>query len=269
MILYKYLGRDQFFENFKIRITQPSELNDPRECVPDIRFRDPRGYMNALIQRNFESTYLQLRLDNPTWSDEQALEACLTASHKVIGDFNTNNSTWIRRHYDKFMEVTNRNVGVLSLTESNNNELMWSHYANSHNGFVVAFDCDNAFFKPGKSDPRLCGELMNVQYTDEIPVVFVEPGNIDIPKEIFFTKTMKWSYEREWRMVKMLSSADETVNTNVHLFSVPPGAIKEVTFGMKIPTEKKEEIMSMLNKTAPHVTFTEAQLDHAGNFFVA
>lgn len=268
MILYKYLGRDQFFENFKIRITQPSELNDPRECVPDIRFRDPRGYMGALVQRSFESTYLRFRIENPTWSDAQALEACLTASHKVIDDFNTNNSEWARRHYEKFMEVTNRNVGVLSLTESNNNELMWSHYANSHNGYAVAFDCDNAFFKPAKDDPKLCGELMNVQYTDEVPVVFVEPGKIDIPKEIFFTKTAKWSYEREWRMVKMLSNADDIVDTTIHLFSVPPDALKEVTFGLKVKAEKRQSIKSMLSKTAPHVTFKEAKLDHEGNFVV-
>jgi hypothetical protein len=31
--------------------------------------------------------------------------------------------------------------------------------------------------------------MMNVQYSDTQPVVFVDPGKLDIPKEIFFTKT--------------------------------------------------------------------------------
>ena len=30
MLLYKYLGRQDFFSNFKLRITPPNELNDPR-----------------------------------------------------------------------------------------------------------------------------------------------------------------------------------------------------------------------------------------------
>lgn len=46
----------------------------------------------------------------------------------------------------KFYEVSNRVIGILSLTSKNDNLLMWVHYANSHKGFVVEFNIENVFF---------------------------------------------------------------------------------------------------------------------------
>ncbi len=269
MLLYKYIGREQFFSNFKIRLTPPNALNDPRECVPEIKLRDPRGYINNVIQRNFESGYIRLLIENPHLTPEQALHAYLQASTKTENDFHENNEEWIRRIFDSFMKVTNRHIGVLSLSETNNNELMWAHYANSHNGYVIGFDSENPFFKPTKSDPKVCGELMNVQYTDVAPIVYVDPGKFDIPKELFFTKTLQWSYEREWRMIKMLTAADEVIDEKIHLFQVPIDSVKEVIFGMKVSEPKRKDIESLLLSTAPHITFRSAKFDHRGSFTVA
>lgn len=269
MIVYKYLAREQFFTNFKLRFTPPQELNDPRECVPDIRLHDPRGYIDAVIQRSFESVYFKLLIEKPELTPEQALKAIVDGSIKTTEDFFSNNEEWVRRIFDAFMRVTNRTIGVLSLTESNNNELMWAHYADSHKGFAIGFDSEHSFFKPAKGDPKLCGELMNVQYTDVRPVVYVEPSKLDIPKELFFTKTVKWAYEREWRMIKMLKSASEVINSDIHLFEVPNDAIKEVVFGAKIPPEKKETLIQNLKISAPHITFKSASFDHRGVFVIA
>ena len=163
--------------------------------------------------------------------------------------------------FDMFMRVTNRHVGVLSLSEDPLNELMWAHYANSHAGFVVGLDTESQFFQPKPGEPKLCGELMNVIYTDTTPVVFVEPGKLDIPKEIFFTKTTKWSYEREWRMIKYLDQADEVATAGpkkVHLFGVPKDAVKEVVFGQKIDKSAADRVQSELTKSAPHIVVKQA-----------
>ncbi|MEM5341326.1 DUF2971 domain-containing protein [Paraburkholderia azotifigens] len=81
---------------------------------------------------------------------------------------------------------------------------------------------------------------MNVLSTDTTPVVYVEPGQLDIQKEVFFTKTSKWSYEREWRTLKYLTQADEVPpvegNEAIHLFLVPMAAVKEVIFGSEEET---------------------------------
>lgn len=269
MQLYKYMGHEGFLSNLKLRFTPPSELNDPRECVPDIHIKDPRGYINEVIQRNFENGYLSLLNDHPKMDPEEALQRCINASELIEKNFNDNNDTWVRRIFDNFMKVTNRNIAVLSLTETQDNELMWAHYANSHQGYVVGFDGDNDFFKPREGDPKTCGELMPVQYSDTPPRVFVEPGALDIPKELFFTKTLRWSYEREWRILRMQSAADDIQSGNIHLFKVPEASVTSVTFGYKFPQSKKASIEASLKKLAPHVTFHNAALNYKGEFIVS
>lgn len=262
MQLYKYMGHEGFLSNLKLRFTPPSELNDPRECVPEIHIKDPRGYISNVIQRNFERGYLRLLIEHPTMTPEEALRRCINASEQIERDFKDNNDAWVRRIFDKVMEVTNRNIAVLSLTETQDNELMWAHYANSHQGYVVGFDSDSDFFKPRMGDPKTCGELMPVQYSDTRSQLFVEPGKLDIPKELFFTKTSKWSYEREWRIVRMQSAADDILSGSIHLFNVPEAAVTSVTFGYKFPQSKKAGIETAFRTTAPHVTFHNAAFNH-------
>lgn len=269
MQLYKYMSHEGFLSNFMLRFTLPSELNDPRECVPEIHIKDPRGYISNVIQRNFERGYLRLLIENPTMSPEEALKRCIHASEQIEQDFNSNNEVWIKRIFDNFMKVTNRNIAILSLSESPTNELMWAHYANSHQGYVIGFDSENDFFKPRKGDPKTCGELMSVQYSDTRPQVFVDPGKLDIPKELFFTKTSTWSYEREWRIIRMQSSADSIVSGNIHLFKVPEAAVTSVIFGYKFPEVKRKAIEASIRVMTPHITFQFASFNHKGEFCVS
>ena len=73
---------------------------------------------------------------------------------------------------------------------------MWAHYSDQYKGLVIGLDSESEFFQPKAEDPRVCGQLMNVIYTDTAPVVYVEPGKLDIPKDVFFTKARSWRYEK-------------------------------------------------------------------------
>ncbi|MCY0853234.1 DUF2971 domain-containing protein [Cupriavidus sp. D39] len=185
-----------------------------------------------------------------------------SAANILEGSFDVDKK--IEEYLNVYLKVTNKNVGVLSLTESCCNELMWAHYGGSYAGYVVGFDSNSSFFKPKKGDPKVCGELMSVIYSDARPVVDIEPGKMEIPKEVFFTKSRKWEYEKEWRMLKYLGMADEGIpkeNPSIHLFSVPPDAITEVIFGSKFDGTARGEIESKTKDYAPHVTFKEQFYD--------
>lgn len=254
MLIYKYMPYDRFFGNFKFRFTPAEDLNDPRELVPDIRLRDPEAYSRDIVVRNLQSTFLRAQIANPDVEAEVLWTRILAAAEQHVTSFDAEDKA--AEIFDMFMRVTNRHVGVLSLSEDPLNELMWAHYANSHTGFVVGLDTESEFFQPKPGEPKVCGELMNVIYTDTTPVVFVEPKKLDIPKEIFFTKTTKWSYEREWRMIKFLEQADEVVTVDgkkIHLFDVPKTAVKEVLFGQKIATDLADRVQAELSKTAPQI----------------
>jgi DUF2971 family protein len=56
------------------------------------------------------------------------------------------------------------NIGILSLTRTPNNPLMWSHYANKHEGMVIGFDAVKAGLTCEKSNliPAQYGSVIYV-----------------------------------------------------------------------------------------------------------
>lgn len=269
MILYKHMSNRSFLSNFKVRFTPPSALNDPRELAPRIHIRNPDEYAGAIIARNFQAGYMRMLLENPKMTEQEAFSKCLSASAEMLNKYRSNDEEIGKMMFDIVTRTTNRNIGVFSLTESNNNELMWAHYSNSHTGYAVGFNTDTDFFFRRKNDPKTCGELTNVIYSDTTPTVYLDPGVMEIPKELFFTKTTKWSYEREWRMIRMLSAADEVVGDNIHLFAIPPESIVSVTFGQKFPKEDIPAIQSALSAAIPHIKFMNAMVNYKGEFVVS
>jgi len=255
MLLYKYMPGPRFFSNFKFRFTPAEDLNDPQELVPDIRLRDPDTYVRDITARNIERAYFSLLYLQPDLTPEEAWSRCFAAALQFEQQFDT--IAKAREIYEMFMRTTNKNVGVLSLSEDPCSAPMWAHYADRYKGLVVGLDSESEFFQPKPGEPRVCGELMNVLYTDTSPVVYVEPGKIDIPKEVFFTKASSWDYEKEWRMIKYLPQAPEIVDDaagkKICLFDVAPEAVKEVIFGSKISADHKEMVEQAIRARAPHI----------------
>src|SRR5690606_28726068 len=136
-------------------------------------------------------------------------------------------------------------------------------------GYAVAFDTETDFFFRRANDPKLCGEMANVIYSDTPPTVYIDPGKMNIPKELFFTKTSQWAYEREWRMIRMLEHADSVIGDKIHLFEVGPESVVSIIFGSKFPEEDKAEIMNKFTKIVPHVTFMNTSINHEGKFVVS
>jgi hypothetical protein len=256
MLLYKYMPTPRFFSNFKFRFTPAEDLNDPQELVPDIRLRDPLAYARDITARNLERIYFDLLFRNPDLSPEEAWARCAGAAQKFVQQFDESAKT--QEICKMFMRTTNNNVGVLSLTEDPCSLPMWAHYAANYKGLVIGLDSDGQFFQPRADEPKVCGQLMNVVYTNTAPVVFVEPGKLDIPKEVFFTKARSWEYEKEWRMIKYLPQASEVVDgpegKKICLFDVPPEDVKEVIFGSKISADAQAQVEQALQERAPHVS---------------
>jgi hypothetical protein len=255
MLLYKYVPVPRFFSNFKFRFTPAEDLNDPKELVPDIRLRDPGAYVQDITRRNIEHAYFRLLLSSPSLTTAEVWARCVAAAQQIEQQFDA--IAKVQELYEMFMRTTNKNVGVLSLTEDPCSTPMWAHYADQYQGLVIGLDSDSEFFQPKPEEPRICGQLMNVIYTDTSPVVYVEPGKLDIPKEVFFTKARSWEYEKEWRIIKYLPQASEVVDgpggKKIYLFEVPPEAVKEVIFGSKISPDVQEQVEQELQVRAPHV----------------
>jgi len=140
-------------------------------------------------------------------------------------------------------------IGILCLTESPDNLLMWGHYADSHHGFVVEFDADSPFFNQRRGSDDEFWYLRKVLYSERRPSFVLSEVEDFSP---FLTKGQDWRYEAEWRMMAPLSSASKIIGdgpTARHLFEYPKSAIKSLIFGCRMTESKREEIRRVIGKT--------------------
>ncbi|WP_415899287.1 DUF2971 domain-containing protein [Neptuniibacter sp. QD48_11] len=135
------------------------------------------------------------------------------------------------------IESTISKTGVISLTQSYDNLLMWAHYANEHRGLVVGFnvidDCDffvelfprinegslsQCFGEGPIGSPVYNGQLDSIKYqkqpafrldTYEYPWDELSAGDTDlIARHSFLHKSDEWIYEKEHRYIIHLEQAD-------------------------------------------------------------
>jgi len=102
-----------------------------------------------------------------------------------------------RKLYDKVFGRINKKWGLLSFTESWEEQLLWSHYGEGHKGIALGFEI-------------LRGEIIKVTYsTDEKRR---EIGLTDDPNEneanflkLAGIKYRLWAYEKEYRILVKLA----------------------------------------------------------------
>ena len=116
--------------------------------------------------------------------------------------------------YNEIVNILNnhtQNLGITSFTECDyTNVLMWSHYANSHEGYCIEYDLSNLKINENNSN-----YLYPIFYTKEIydltKYIFLflksqayHTKEINIANYITLATLFKakdWAYEKEWRLV--------------------------------------------------------------------
>jgi hypothetical protein len=83
-----------------------------------------------------------------------------------------------------------RNTGVFSLSEKQNDILMWGHYAASHTGICIGF-----------ATLEMNDALHRIVYQDERPVINPMRDQATLIEKGLLTKSSQWAYEREWRIL--------------------------------------------------------------------
>jgi len=203
-----------------------------------------RAYLNS-IGKNLPEEYWQ-------WAKQEQLR-------KYSEEPNYLKSRHLNESLRRRMNI---DVGVLCLSKSNKSILMWSHYSAGHTGFVLGFDAEDNFFKQRPHEPHEIGELQPVTYSPKRVGIIFPPAETDPTPNIFFTKNEEWRYEDEWRILRFPNDADKTPDANVHLFSIPPSAIREVIFGNFAPPDLISDLTlaKQAHSDLSHVQFYQAKL---------
>ena len=161
-----------------------------------------------------------------------------------IDRFNTqsNSLKWLfgKNRMDKFSKVTEalqnlmmqlEKVGIYSLSQTYNDELLWAHYGNSHKGFCIEYDLELL--------SKNYIHNFSVIYNDKIPEIGIEDIAIkknEIIKKMFGYKYHKWNYEKEYRLI--------TNDFGINPYSYE--AVSSIYFGLKMELNQKMEIMNRL-----------------------
>lgn len=265
MRLFKYLtpARIDVLQHHKIRFTQPQALNDPFELKPNIialaKDEELLDGFDDQFPKIIAEEYEPFR---NIISFADFLATNISNRPKAQANFPHLINKSLPEIKAMFHRVFNRSIGVLCLTASPDNLLMWAHYADEHRGFLIEFESDSPFFdqRSGHSDYRF---LQRVQYHAQRPRFVLK--DVD-GSEMFLTKSIDWEYEQEWRMFLPLQQAQQKLTIDeqdICLFNFPKSAVKSITFGCRTSNEIKIALLDILiNDPDYHGTLVQqAQLD--------
>ena len=254
MELYKYLRPERIdvLQNLKIRYTQACALNDPFESFPAIIQKDKEWYKRQFLKR------IESEADRYSFSNAVKRKQFIRARKREFDNFYRcyTDEEWLFEQTQSVILLDSAIEGYLSLSATNKNILMWSHYAQNHEGFVVGFDKKHRYFDYG---------LMKVEYKDERP--FLDPTQPKQDAGLFYTKSTDWEYEEEYRKSigfvdsiqlengnTLLPFPEETPSKNdpslyeIKLFDFPKECISSIIVGWKSAPGLRERIREQLEK---------------------
>lgn len=221
MILYKYYSPTT--NSFK------SIINAGLWCDKYLSMNDPFESL-ALIEREYSTEQIEKFKKLAKQSGIEANIQIAELGDEVIAEFMNS----IRK------EILENGYNFASLSETYDNILLWSHYCQSHTGFVVAIEID-------ENDSH----VQKVSYDNELPDFDIEwyfsfkekeldekkdktdLKEIDYLLKDFAIKSKHWSYENEWRVCRRKSGYKR----------YHPEKVKAIYFGINCDPEIEKVVM--------------------------
>lgn len=181
-ILFKFMPlRDGFFEDPLVRLTPPYALNDPFDSKPS------NFAINKKTDFFFEGKGKKKEIE----------------------------------YYTKSLIEKINSFGIISLTKDPKNILMWSHYANDHQGMVIGIECDEKTFSYHDEFSKYCETKshrpLKVTYSLNRPSENIPDNAIyeyfedNFNRLFMLTKSRCWKYEKEYRYLIRKSEADAAI----------------------------------------------------------
>jgi len=128
--------------------------------------------------------------------------------------------------------------GIYSLSTEFDDELLWAHYADSHNGFCIEYDLEKLL-----EFTQIPNHIVHVEYSNSPPhielsdIVDISNSNEYLLQKMLGTKSKRWKFEQEVRIVTSLSGRH----------SYDYRAVKAIYFGLNMKSDRQEEIMKRLS----------------------
>lgn len=186
--------------------------------------------------------------DDETITDDQIEEI-----HEALNKFNDERLVDMNRKYSDVLQKGNK---IYCLCEEVYSMLMWSHYANNHEGFALEYN----FNEMPVSDvrPRSLWPVIYENRLHDISLYLQEHRRNGFFNQFIgilaaIHKAADWKYEKEWRMIYPLGTSHSSNN-----FPVPTP--KALYLGSKISDGDKLTLTRIANEK--NIDVYEMELAH-------
>jgi hypothetical protein len=258
--LYKYLPAaraSSILKDLLIRFSQVSVLNDALEFRPPLKGLATRSHLEETLKARLKTRYphlvelaekaLPMQFQNEVISGaaDEATERCLQSMQTI---------------YEKL----DRNVGILSLSETQTDTLLWSHYAEGGRGFLIEFDPKHLWFWGKREEDDDFHHIHRVTYASRrSPKYLLEITGDDI----LYTKGTEWEHEKEWRIIRSFRDAARKIGhdgfgKDILLFEIPSDCLLRVVIGYRASNEAIQQLRNIVasNRALSHLHFDRAML---------
>lgn len=222
--------------------SSPTKFNDPIDCGISLNTKGNTPFFTDLIAAGLseigKATGDSIR--NPTKANTITKSIQQFAS-SISGNAATISTEMSEATKDQVayahLKEKFSSSGILSLSELGDNILMWSHYAQQHEGICVEFE---------RTSTNILGAMdctQPVRYSIKAPIInarlyrtATNEEQVEVEHSLVLTKAADWTYEREWRIVK---------NGCANSIQSLDCKIRSVTLGLRTKDDVRKHIISL------------------------
>ena len=240
--LFKYM---QWNEQTKSSLTQgtfwfssPAKFNDPIDCGISLNTKGNTPFFTDLITAGLseigKATDDSIRDPNKINSITEKVKQFASS---ISGNATTISTEMREANEDQiaYMHLKEKFSlsGIFSLSELGDNILMWSHYAQQHEGICVEFE---------RASTNVLGAM---DCTQPVPIINARlyrtaknKEKTEVEHSLVLTKAADWTYEREWRIVK---------NGCANSIQQLDCKIRSITLGLRTREDTRRQIILLAN----------------------
>lgn len=215
--LFKYTKLEYLLgilDRCELYFPSPTTFNDPFDCQIRPSFdKDP-----AVLSRHYQR---MLKKDGLSRAERRRRTKELQPA-----------KSFFETAFEMTADDIRKTRGVLCLSATNDDILMWSHYAEKHSGFCLRFATSSEFFAGVRpvhySDTYPTMDFMRLVEDQSLPSEIGERAKKEMETKLYLTKSKHWTYEQEWRLGRF-PLTESTVGN--HAF--PPETLTGIIFGAR------------------------------------
>lgn len=278
MIIYKYLDFDGAMKTIKgssVLLDKPENYNDPfdcdifstdeeekKSCELFVNFQMFKALYDALLGKTaltpmanmFKKELMHFGKEikkNKEFEPQLYLNPFKNTFYKKINKTKAGLQTEFKEMLKGVYAKIKDSVIVSCFGSSNNQLLMWAHYADKHRGACIEFEIDDKDFKMVQYEKKKPGfelyKTLQIVFGHQIAGKEIDfgSGKYDFMYKPLLTKSPDWIYEDEIRCVYSFNKRDPKIYEGLNdkgetilLLKMPP--IKRIYLGCKMDSSSEK-----------------------------